>query len=140
MLNPRLAQRWGDGWTLGVTALGIGVSLLPLALVPHWSAVAVGSVGVLSLSAMWLPALHVFQMEQVEPRWRSMAYGAVSMAMGFSFASMSLLGGYVIARAGYRTMFAIGAGISVVGAALMWAILSRGASRLEPQMDTDEHR
>jgi MFS family permease len=125
LLNPRLARRWGDGWTLTVTALGMGVSLLPMVLLPHWSAVAVGSIGVLSLSAMWLPALHGFQMEQVEPRWRALAYGAVSMAMGFSFASMSLLGGYVIARSGYRTLFAIGAGVSVVGAVLMWGILKR---------------
>ena len=96
LLNPRLARRWGEGGTLVAAALGIGVSMLPLALLPHWLAVAVGSVGVLSMSAMWMPALHVFQMDQVESHWRSLAYGAVSMAMGFSFASMSLLGGYVI--------------------------------------------
>ena len=129
LLNPRLARRWGEGWTLVVTALGTGVSLLPMALFSHWSAVAVGSIGVLSLSAMWMPALHVFQMEQVEPRWRSLAYGALSMAMGFSFASTSLLGGYVISRAGYRTLFAIGAGISVARAGLMWAILKRQRAR-----------
>jgi MFS family permease len=131
LLNPRLARRWGDAWTLAVTALGTGLSLLPLALFPHWSAVAVGSIGVLSLSAMWMPALHTFQMEQVEPRWRSLAYGALSMAMGFSFASMSLLGGYVVAGAGYRTLFAIGAGISVAGAGLLWAILKRQGPDLD---------
>jgi predicted MFS family arabinose efflux permease len=127
-LNPLLARRWGDGWTLTVTALGMGVGLLPVALVPRWWAVALGSTGVLSLSAMWMPALHGFQMEQVEPRWRSLAYGALSMAMGFSFASMSLLGGYVVAGAGYRTLFAIGAGVSVAGAVLMWAILKKKGS------------
>jgi MFS family permease len=130
LLNPRLARRWGDGRTLSVTALGTGVSLLPMALFPHWPAVAVGSTGVLSMSAMWMPALHVFQMEQVEPRWRALAYGALSTAMGFSFASMSLLGGYVIAGAGYRTLFAIGAGISVAGAGLMWVILKRQGAGL----------
>jgi MFS family permease len=124
-LNPRLARRWGDGWTLTVTALGTGVSLLPMALFPRWPAVAAGSTGVLALSAMWLPALHVFQMEQVEPRWRSLAYGALSMAMGLSFAVMSLLGGYVIVWAGYRTLFALGAAISVAGAGLMWGILKQ---------------
>jgi predicted MFS family arabinose efflux permease len=131
LLNPRLARRWGEGGTLVAAALGIGLSMLPLALLPHWLAVAVGSVGVLSMSAMWMPALHVFQMDQVESHWRSLAYGAVSMAMGFSFASMSLLGGYVIAQAGYRTLFAIGAGMSVTGAGVMWAILK--SSRKEGQ-------
>jgi MFS family permease len=131
LLNPRLARRWGEGGTLVVGALGIGVSMLPLALLPHWSAVVVGSIGVLSMSAMWMPALHVFQMDQVESHWRSLAYGAASMAMGLSFASMSLLGGYVIAQAGYRILFAIGACMSVTGAGLMWAILK--SSRKEAQ-------
>ena len=129
LLNPRLARRWGDGWTLMVTALGTGIGVLPMALFSHWSAVAVGSIGVLSLSAMWMPALHVFQMEQVEPRWRSLAYGTVSMAMGLSFGLLSLLGGYVVAGAGYRSLFAIGAGISVAGGGVMWVILKRQAAR-----------
>jgi predicted MFS family arabinose efflux permease len=123
LLNPRLSRRWGDGWTLMVTALGIGLSLLPMALISHWSAVAVASIGVLSLSALWMPALHVFQMEQVEPRWRSLAYGAVATAMGLSFGSASLVGGYIVAAMGYRAVFGMGVGISVAGAALMWAIL-----------------
>jgi predicted MFS family arabinose efflux permease len=125
LLNPRLSRRWGDGWTLMVTALGMGLSLLPMALIPHWAAVAVGNIGVLSMSAMWMPALHVFQMEQVEPRWRSLAYGAASTAMGLSFGSVSLVGGYVAAAMGYRAVFGIGVGVSVAGAALMWAILRR---------------
>jgi MFS family permease len=138
-LNPLLSRRWGDGWTLAVTTLGMGVSLLPMVLVPRWWAVAVGSTGVLALSAMWMPALHGFQMEQVEPRWRSLAYGALSTAMGLSFATMSLLGGYVIAGAGYRTLFAIGTGVSLAGAGVMWAILKREKRGLEPQMHTDAH-
>ena len=125
LLNPRLARHRGDGWTLMMTALCTGVSLLPLALIPHWTAAAVGRLGVLALSAMWMPALHVYQMERIETRWRSLAYGAVSMAMGLSFGSASLAGGYIIAAAGYRTLFLLGAGLSTAGAVLMWAILRR---------------
>jgi len=51
-----------------------------------------------------------------------------------------MLGGYVIAGAGYRTLFTIGAGISVAGAVLMWAILKGQKTRLKPQMHTDAHR
>jgi len=125
LLNLRLARHRGAGWTLMVTALGIGVSLLPLALISHWTAAAVGRLGVLALLAMWMPALHVYQMELIETRWRSLAYGAVSMAMGLSFGSASLSGGYIIAAAGYRTLFLLGAGLSTAGAVLMWAILRR---------------
>jgi len=139
LLNPRLARHRGDGWTLMVTALCTGVSLLPLALIPHWTAAAVGRLGVLALSAMWMPALHVYQMERIETRWRSLAYGAVSMAMGFSFGSASLAGGYIIAAAGYRTLFLLGAGLSTAGAVLMWAILRRqDALRKTPVLCTSE--
>jgi MFS family permease len=64
-------------------------------------------------------------MESVEPRWRSLAYGAVSMAMGFSFGSVSLVGGYIVAAAGYRVVFLLGAGFCAPGSALMWTILNR---------------
>jgi MFS family permease len=125
LLNPGLARRYGDGWTLMIASLGMGVSILPLALVPHWAAVGLSSTGILALAAMRMPALQVFQMELVDKRWRALAYGAVSMAMGISFGSASLVGGYIIAAAGYRTLFLLGTGLSLGGAALMWAILRR---------------
>jgi len=125
LLNPSLARRYGDGWTLMVASLVMGVSLLPMALVPHWAIVGLGNLGILTLAAMRMPALQVFQMELVDTRWRALAYGAVSMAMGFSFGSMSLIGGYVVAAAGYRALFLLGTGLSVAGAVLMWAMLRR---------------
>jgi MFS family permease len=68
-------------------------------------------------------------MELVESKWRSLAYGALSMGMGLSFGSFSLAGGYIIAAAGYRTLFALGAGLSIAGGVLMWAILRREGVR-----------
>jgi MFS family permease len=125
LLTPRLARHHGDGWTLMMASLGMGVGLLPLALVSHWAAAGLGSASVLALAAMRLPALQVFQMDLVDKQWRALAYGAMSMAMGFSFGSLSLAGGYVIAAVGYRTLFLLGSGLSIIGAALMWAILRR---------------
>ena len=72
--------------------------------------------------AIWMPAFQVFQMERVDSRWRSLAYGAVSMAMGLGFGSTSLAGGYIIAAWGYRSLFLIGVGLSLAGATLMWYI------------------
>jgi MFS family permease len=123
LLTPRLAARRSHGWTLAVTTLGIGVSLMPLALVPHWAAAGLGRLGILVLSAVWIPALQVFQMELVPGEWQSIAYGAVSMAMGLGFGSTSLAGGYIIASSGYRTLFLIGAVLSALASAVMWDIL-----------------
>ncbi|MEA3345037.1 MAG: MFS transporter [Chloroflexota bacterium] len=122
LLTPRLTARRSNGWILAATTVGMAISLIPLALIPHWAAAGVAQMAILVLSAIWMPALQVFQMELVEAQWRSMAYGAVSMAMGLSFGSISLLGGYVIAARGYQTLFLLGAGLSMAAAVLMVGI------------------
>ena len=124
LFTPNLAVRRSNGWILMVTTLGIGLSLLPLALLPHWVAAGLGNLGVMALAAIWLPAFQAYQMEWVSNRWRSLAYGIVSMAMGFTFASVSLAGGYITAEWGYSSLFLLGAGMCLVGTTLMWGILT----------------
>jgi MFS family permease len=114
LMTPRLAARRGNSWTLVATTVGVALFLLPIGLVPHWSAAGLGRLGILALSAAWIPALQVFQMELVDEQWRSLAYGAVSMAMGLGFSSTSLVGGYIIVAAGYRPLFLGGAVLSAV--------------------------
>lgn len=126
LLTPRLARRRGNGWAMMVTSLAMGLTFLPLAFIPHWAAASVGRLGQVALEAMWLPALQVYQMERVSARWRALAYGVSSMAMGFSFAAISLGSGYLIAAAGYRSAFLMGAGLCVAGAAVMWGIIRKG--------------
>jgi MFS family permease len=128
LLNPRLAARRSNGWTLLVTTLGVAASLVPLALFRHWAAAGLGRLICVVASAVWLPALQAFQMERVDPEWRSLAYGALAMGMGLGFSSTSLAGGYVIAARGYRTLFTAGIVISLLSAALLWVLL-RGQRR-----------
>lgn len=137
LTTPRLAARRGNGWTLVATTLGIALFLLPIGLVPHWSAAGLGRLGILALSAAWMPALQVFQMELVEEEWRSLAYGAVSMAMGLGFSSTSLAGGYVIVAAGYRPLFLGGAVLCAVASIVMWTIARREAR--QRQASAKEH-
>jgi MFS family permease len=132
LLNPRLAARRSNGWTLIVTTLGVAVSLVPLALVRHWAAAGLGRLVCVVASAVWLPALQAFHMERVDPRWRSLAYGALAMGMGLGFSSTSLVGGYVIAARGYRTLFTIGIFLTLVSAAMLWGILRRAGDTATP--------
>lgn len=132
LLTPRLATRYGNGWTLMMGTVGSALSLLPLALIPHWSAAGVGRLGLLALSAIWMPALQVFQMELVHSRWRALTYGIVSMAMGFAYATIGLGGGYLVAAWGYTTLFLLALGVSLVGAALMWIMLKSPRLRALP--------
>lgn len=123
LMTPRLAARYGNGWTLMMGTVGTAVSLLPLALIPHWSAAGAGRLGLLALSAIWMPALQVFQMELVESRWRALTNGIVSMSMGFAYALIGFGGGYLVAAWGYSTLFYLAVGVSLVGAGVMWTML-----------------
>lgn len=125
LTTPRLATRRGNGWILVMTTMGLALSLVLMGLFAHWTAAGLGSVGILILGAVWMPALQVFQMDLVEEDWRSLAYGAISMAMGFGFATTSFGGGYVIAAAGYRVLFLVGAALCAAAGAAMWAIARR---------------
>ena len=125
LLTPRLAAHRSNGWTLSVTTLAVAVSLIPLALARHWAAAGLGRLICVVASSIWLPALQSFQMERVDPRWRSLAYGAVAMGMGLGFSSTSLVGGYVIAARGYRTLFTMGIFVVLASAALLGIILKR---------------
>jgi MFS family permease len=128
LVTPRLVRRAGDGATLILSGLGMGLSLLPLVLFPHWSTATFGRVGNLALEAMWLPALQVYQMERVGERWRSMAYGIVNTVMGLSFGTVSLAGGYIVAAGGYRAVFLVGAGLCVAASVIMGGMV-RGERR-----------
>jgi MFS family permease len=133
---PRMAALHSSAWTLSVTSVGIAISLLPLALIPNWFAAGLGRVGILALTAIWLPVLQVYQMELVEDERRSLAYGIFSAVMGFGFASISLAGGYIVAERGYQSLFLLGAGMCLLGAALMAVIRKRPRFGGSPQIET----
>jgi len=122
LIAPRLATRYGNGWILMMATFGSALSLLPLIYGVNWLGAGVGRMGLLALSAMWLPALQVYQMEMVTSRWRSLAYGILSMGMSLTFTSVSIAGGYIATEWGYQPLFFLGMGLSVAGSLLMWGM------------------
>lgn len=135
LLTPRLAAHHSNGWVLMTSTLATTIGLMLLGLIPHWAAAAVAQLCILVMSAVWMPALQAFQMDLVDSQWRSLAYASVSVAMGLGFGSVSLLGGYVVVAAGYRTVFLVGVILSTVSAALMWVML-RSRSKRAGQPDS----
>jgi MFS family permease len=130
---PRLIDRWGHGGILLGSTLGLGISLIPLAAYPHWSTAAITWIGVRVLAGMWITALQVFQMELVDEQWRSLAYGAVAMAMGLGFGSTSYSGGYVVAARGYAAILWLGAAASGVASLAITLILRRRSGGENPE-------
>ena len=126
LLGPRISKRRGARWTLVTTSWGVGLSLLPMALIPSIAAAGASRVAGLAFAALWQPAVQLFQMDMVAPRWRGLSFGAVSLAMSLSFGVVSLVGGHIAATTGYQALFLMGMGMSTAGALLLMALLRLG--------------
>jgi len=122
---PFLAARWGNARTIVFGVLGVSVSLLPLALVPHWLVAGVGFMGMTALGALARSAFIVYAMEVVPPRWRATMSAATTMSAFVSWGATAFVGGYLIDVIGYRGVFLLGAASTLVGALLFWLRLGR---------------
>lgn len=119
MLLPRMARMRGNGWTLLIVTLAGALAVLPLILFSDWVGASLGRIATLALAAMWMPTMQIYQMEMIAERWRSLAYGAISMGMSLSFAAVTYGGGLIVAGSSYVTLFGLGLLLSAGGAGLM---------------------
>jgi MFS family permease len=121
LVAPLLVARWGNPRTIFWGSLGMAMCMLPLALVPHWTAAGIGFVSSTALFSVTVGPLRVFSQELVTPRWRATMASAFMMGAGLAFSGVSLVGGYAIAALGYRTLFLVGTGLLAIGALLFWS-------------------
>jgi len=115
-----LVRRWGTIRTITVASLGMALSMLPLALLPHLTAAGAGFIGVTACFAVTTGPLRMYSQEIVAPGWRGAMSGALMTGVGLINAAMALGGGYAIATVGFRGMFLLGAALTVAGALLFW--------------------
>jgi MFS family permease len=125
LIGPRLTASRGAGWVLGVASAGLGLGLLPLALVPHWAPAGLSRLLVLTLSGIWMPVVQVYMLQLAPVRWRTVVYGASSMGTAAAYGIASYVGGQVVAAAGYNRAFMLAAILPLIGSVLIW-----GAQRL----------
>ena len=120
LVIPILTSRWGNGGASLWSSLGSAISLIPLALIPQWSAASLGYVAVMVLASIRYPTFMIYTMEVVSPEQRGIASGAGEMAAGVSFAFMALSGGYLITALGYHSLFLTGAIFTGIGTFIFW--------------------
>ena len=125
---PRMTQRWSHGRIVALSTMIQIASLTLMASFRNGSAAGLGLLGMQISAGIWLPELQIFQMELVDEGWRGLAYGAVAMAMGLGFGSMSIFGGRLITARGYSELFGVGALFSVAASGLMM-LISRQTAR-----------
>jgi MFS family permease len=129
LLMPLMAERWGRERTVVLGLAGMALFMIPLALVPHWSAAGLGYMGMVGLAAMSTPAIIVYTQEMVSQAWRSTMSGVGSMALGIGLAWTAIGGGYIIAGFGFASLHWLGASLAALGAVLFAAYLALSARR-----------
>lgn len=128
-LTPRLTRRFGDGGVLIGTSVALALSLGILVLAPNALTASIAQISIFIGSAVYLPTLQLFMLEMIAPEWRSMAYGALSMMMGGSFALSSMIGGYMIAGRGYRALYSYGVVLALLATTVI-AWIARNRNRI----------
>jgi MFS family permease len=118
---PHLLLRSGAPLTLKWTTVGIGLAMVPLALLPQWLPAAIGFASVSALSAINGPVRNVLSQELVVPQWRSTTSAMLAIGLALGWASAAAIGGYLIAQAGFDKLFLISAGLALGAVLLLWA-------------------
>jgi predicted MFS family arabinose efflux permease len=133
LVMPLLAARWGRERTIALFTFGLALCLVPMASIPNWGAAAFSYMTLVALVAVIAPLSTVFSQEAVHPSWRSTMSGAFMMANGLGLAWTAIGGGYIIASAGYATLYWLGALLAALSAMLFtgyFFVTTRRARRL----------
>ena len=132
LATATLTARFGSRAVVIGVSLGSALSMLPLALVPHWAAAGLSFVALVGLSWIRYAASLVFFLELVPPARRALVSGVTEMAGGLCFTALTFGGGYMIALLGFRSLFLTGAALTALSALVFWAAFRpRGSSDVQ---------
>ena len=124
---PRLRNRMDNSSVLILASLVSALLVAPIIAGESWVLAGITRMGVMSMSAIWMPVIQMYQMEMVQAEYRPIAFALVSVALGANFGLISLFGGYIIEAWGYPSLFLIGAVAAVAGSVFLLAIRARPA-------------
>lgn len=117
---PTLINRWGKVNVIIWGSMASAAFLLPIALVDHWIAAAIGYIGVMSISFMRYTAFVVYILELVPKVQQSVMAGSGEMAAGLSFSMMALGGGIILSLFTFRDLFLVGSVLTFAGTFVFW--------------------
>jgi MFS family permease len=125
LTTSALTARFGNRAVVIGASLGTALSILPIALIPHWGAAGLSFIGVIALSWIRYAASTVYFLELVPPARRATVSGVTEMAAGITFTVLTFGGGYAIALIGYRSLFLAGAVLTGLSALVFWRAFGR---------------
>jgi len=115
---PLFVTRWGKERVIGWGMLGVALSILPLALIPHWGAAEIGFIGVMTLSAIVFAAFFVYGQELVSPGWQAIMSGIIATGGGVGGSFIVIFGSHIITAYGYDSFFLTTAILTTAGGLL----------------------
>ncbi|HET6486928.1 MAG TPA: MFS transporter [Spirochaetia bacterium] len=132
LLMPTTVRIWGHRRVFQWGTVGIVAGLIPLALVPHWTAAGAGYIVVVCLIALTRAALMVYLMEVVPERQRAPMTGVYIMAIGLSWSVAAAGGSQLIAALGYPMFYLAGAALTAASLAVFARITPGRAEARRP--------
>ena len=120
LLSPYFARRWGLEPVIVWASLGMAVSTVAFALLPHWAGAAVGYAGLVSFTYIQRPCSLRHTMEVVPARWRETAAGVANMVAGIGWGTMGFAGGYLVGVYGYQNFFLVSAALTGISAVIFF--------------------
>lgn len=134
LLTPALIDRWGIVKVILWSSLLTGLCLLPIALVEHWLAAAIGFIGTLALTSVRYASFVVYILDLAPRAQQSIMAGSGEMAAGLSFAIMALGGGLLLSLFAFRDLFLLGTLFSLVGTLTfaLYLLASKRKRKLKP--------
>jgi len=109
-----LTSRRGDI----LTAAGIAITLLPMAAIAHWSAAVFSRVVSGALNTIRFPLTQMYAMAQVPQEHRPLLSGLLFTGAGLCGSAVSYMGGRLAASQGYRAVFWVSAGVTLISVGL----------------------
>lgn len=126
LATPVLVARWGRSPVIVAGSIGQAFSQSVLALVPRTGAAGLGLAGTMAMFSLTTSAFRVFSQQLVAPGWRAAMSASLMMGAGLTASVMTFLGGLVITTLGYTNLFLLGAGLTALGAGVLWAFCRIG--------------
>lgn len=125
LLTPILLSRWGNFKVVIWISLISVVAALPLALTDNWQLAGAGYALASGVGPLRYLSFLVFTLSMVPPERRGLVSGAGEMAIGFGFALMAFVGGYLIEGYGYDLFFGVSLIVTLLGTGLFWLVFGR---------------
>ena len=138
LIMPFLVRRAGTKVAFWLVNAATAAILLLLGAVPHFLAAAAGYILFNVVSSVGAGVRGLLSQEIVQPRWRSTTSAILVLALALGWASMALLGSFVIGLYRFSGLMYISTGSAVLAVTLMLVYLRSNRYKIQIQPESLE--